>query len=192
MGLYLESRELHFRVAVHGSARRHHAPLAGLTCLPPAVTGSRAGSPASNSRTNRQVRTATATHNARVCSPCPARGRRTDESLCDRRYGSWSRRLPGRGHAVRQGRVVLPRDERGCLTDEASAEPDNRRPVGLPRPRGDLPGDEGQFAEGREDPHLLRRQDPQVGRGAARGSAAAREPAVLTVPAAPGDASVLA
>src|SRR6266567_2810829 len=88
--------------------------------------------------------------------------------------------------------VALRRNERGWLTCDACTEPDNGRPVVLPRPRGDLPGDEGQRAEGLDDPGLVRPEDPQVGPSAARRSAAAREPAVLAVPAARGNASVLA
>src|SRR5256885_9549117 len=57
----------------------------------------------------------------------------------------------------------------------------NGRPVVLPRPRGDLPGDEGQRAEGLDDPHLVRPEDPPVGPSAARRAVAAREPAVLAV-----------
>src|SRR6266487_2760576 len=75
---------------------------------------------------------------------------------------------------------------------DQGACPDAGRLVVLPRPRGDLPGDEGQLGEGLDDPHLLRLEDPQVGRRAARRSAAAREPAAVAVPAARGDAPVLA
>src|SRR2546430_14929704 len=94
-------------------------------------------------------------------------------------------------HWVRAG-VAWRRTERGWLTCDACTEPDNGRPVVLPRPRGDLPGDEGQRAGGLKDAHVVRLEDPQVGRSAARRSAAARESAVLTAPAARGDASVLA
>src|SRR5690349_17975608 len=86
--------------------------------------------------------------------------------------------------------VAWLRNERGCLTGEACTEPDNCRFVVLPRPRGDLPRDEGQLTERLEDAHLLRPEDPQVGPSAARRPAAAREPAVLAVPAAHGDAPV--
>src|SRR6266516_2773465 len=79
-------------------------------------------------------------------------------------------------------------NERRWLICDTRAEPDDGRPVVLSRPRGDLPGDEGQRAEGREDPHVVRSEDPPVGRSAARRSAAAREPAVLAVPAACGNA----
>src|SRR2546421_4890796 len=88
--------------------------------------------------------------------------------------------------------VALRRKERGWLTCDACTEPDNGRLVVLPRPGGDLPGDEGQRAERLEDPGLVRREDPQVGRSAARRAVAAREPGVLPVPAPRGNASVLA
>src|SRR5262245_43761457 len=89
-------------------------------------------------------------------------------------------------------RVAWLRNERGWLICDAYTEPDDGRPVALPRPCGDLPGDEGQLAEGLEDPHLVRPEDPHVGRSAARRFAAARESAVLAVPAPRGDAPVLA
>jgi len=63
----------------------------------------------------------------------------------------------------------LRRDERGWWTCEECAEPDDGRPVVLPRPGGDLPGDEGQRAAGRADPHLVRPEDPPVGPSAADG-----------------------
>src|SRR5580700_4891017 len=101
-------------------------------------------------------------------------------------------RSPDRRCSPGAAGVAVLRDERGWLTCDTRTEPDDGRPVVLPRPRGDLPGDEGQRAEGREDSHVVRPEDPQVSRSAARRSAAAREPAVLAVPAACGNASVLA
>src|ERR1043166_797424 len=95
-------------------------------------------------------------------------------------------------HALGQDRVALRRHERGWWTCDWCTEPGNGRFVGLPRPRGDLPGDEGQLPGGIEDPGFVRPEDPQVGRSAARRPAAAREPAVLAVPAPCGHASVLA
>src|SRR5262245_28868366 len=92
---------------------------------------------------------------------------------------------------VRAG-VASRRRVRGWWTCDEPTEPDDGRLVDLPRPRGDLPGDEGQLAERRADPHLVRREDPQVGRSAARRPVAAREPAALAVPAARGNAPVLA
>src|SRR6266566_4394817 len=89
--------------------------------------------------------------------------------------------------ALLRAGVALRRDERGWLTCDACTEPDNGRPVVLPRPRGDLPGDEGQRAGGLKDAHVVRLEDPQVGRSAARRSAAARESAVLADAAARGD-----
>src|SRR5690348_6267154 len=94
--------------------------------------------------------------------------------------------------ALLRAGVALRRDERGWLTCDACTEPDNGRPVVLPRPRGDLPGDEGQRAAGLDDPGLVRPEDPPVGPSAARRAVAAREPAVLAVPAPRGNASVLA
>src|SRR5262249_12861228 len=81
---------------------------------------------------------------------------------------------------------------RGWWTCDAPTEPDDGRLVGLPRPGGDLPGDESHLAAGRAAPRLVRREDPQVGRSAARRPAAAREPAAFAVPAARGNAPVLA
>src|SRR5438094_848570 len=64
--------------------------------------------------------------------------------------GSRSGRVPGRRVrsmlCCRAG--LLCRAERGWLTCDACTEPDHGRPVVLPRPGGDLPGDEGQRAEG--------------------------------------------